>query len=392
MLKVCVGFDALNEPRVTYTTAMSDDKIHMKRAIRLAKRGAGYVEPNPMVGCVIVRPRTGQVLGEGWHRKFGGPHAEVNALGQAGGRAKGATAYVTLEPCSHTGKTEPCAEALIAAKVKRVVIGARDPNPTGAGGAAKLRRAGIDVTLGVCEDEATQLIAPFTKVVSRGLPYVLCKWAQTIDGKIAARTGDSQWISSPQSRAIVHRLRARADAVMVGIGTAIADDPSLTARDTKIRRIARRVVVDPTLRLPLKSKLVATVDDAPVTVVTGKTAVRGASAKRLRAKGVEVVGAPLLSRKRLDLAVGLSHLVDTHGVTNIIAEGGAGLTGSLIEQQLADELLVFIGPRVLGDAAGINSVDTGRAVPTIDAGVAAHLIDSRTVGPDVMLRYRLCGL
>ena len=371
---------------------MSTDTTHMKRAIRLAKRGAGYVEPNPMVGCVIVRSRGGVVVGEGWHRKFGGAHAEINALTAAGVRAKGATIYVTLEPCSHTGKTPPCADALIAAKVKRVVIGARDPNPTGAGGAAKLRRAGIDVTLGVCADEATALIAPFTKVVTRGLPYVLCKWAQTIDGKIAARTGDSQWISSPQSRAIVHRLRARADAVMVGIGTALADDPMLTARDTKIRRVARRVVVDPSLRIPLNSKLIATVDDSPVTIITGKTAARSASAKRLRDAGAEVVGVASRSRKRLDLASALAHLIEAHAVTNIIAEGGAGLTGSLIEQELADELLVFIGPRVLGDASGVSAIDVGRSVPTIGAGTPAQLITTRAVGPDVMMRYRLCGL
>lgn len=376
-----------------YTIAMPDDATHMKRALRLARKGLGAVEPNPMVGCVVV-DAAGKVVGEGWHKKFGGAHAEINALAAAGDRAAGATVYVTLEPCAHTGKTPPCADALIAAGVKRVVIGARDPNPTGAGGAARMRKAGIEVTLGVCEAEATELIAPFAKVQQRGLPYVVCKWAQTIDGKIATRTGDSKWISSPESRAIVHRLRARVDAVMVGIGTALADDPLLTARDVaprSIKRIARRVVVDPSLRLPMKSGLIASIDEAPLTIVTGKTAARSAKAKRLRDAGAEVLGVASRSRKRLDMKLALAHLVRDHGATNVLAEGGAGLTGALVEQGLADELTVFIGPRVLGDASGLSAVDSGCAVPTIGAGVAAELVETRRVGGDAMLRYRLCG-
>jgi len=214
----------------------------MRRALALAERGRGRVEPNPLVGCVIVK--MGRVVGEGFHRRFGGPHAEVIALNRAGRAARGATAYVTLEPCCHHGKTGPCTDALIRAGVKRVVTACRDPFKKVAGkGIAQLHRAGITVEVGLLRVEAQSLNAPFFKRVTTGLPWVIAKWAMTLDGAISSgKKGPSRWISGPQSRRMVHELRARVDAILIGIGTALADDPLLTARGVKVRRVARRVV------------------------------------------------------------------------------------------------------------------------------------------------------
>jgi diaminohydroxyphosphoribosylaminopyrimidine deaminase/5-amino-6-(5-phosphoribosylamino)uracil reductase len=216
----------------------------MARALDLAARGEGFVEPNPMVGCVVVQE--GRVVGEGWHERFGGPHAEVNALRAAGERARGATLVVTLEPCCHTGKTPPCVDALLAAGVARVVVGVDDPFPRVAGaGLAALRAAGVECVVGVGVAEARGLLAPYLKLTITGLPWTIAKWAMTLDGKIATSTGDSQWISGPESRAAVHEIRSRVDAVVVGAGTLVADDPLLTARPiggAAPRRVATRGV------------------------------------------------------------------------------------------------------------------------------------------------------
>ncbi len=222
------------------------DTQQMQRAIALARRGEGFVEPNPMVGCVLVRD--GNVVGEGWHQRFGGPHAEVVALQAAGGDARGATAYVSLEPCCHHGKTPPCTQALIDAGVARVVIAMHDSFAEVAGGGVKqLREAGIEVTVGLLDDEARQLNAPYLKLIEQGRPWVIAKWAMTLDGRIASKTGSSQWISGEASRAIGHGLRGRVDAIIVGRGTAAADDPLLTTRlsdGNKPPRTATRVVFE----------------------------------------------------------------------------------------------------------------------------------------------------
>lgn len=228
----------------------------MYQALALAEQGQGWVEPNPMVGCVLVKD--GRELGRGYHQQFGGPHAEVNALEDAKKRSEevcGATVYLTLEPCSHFGKTPPCADALIQAQVARVVVAMVDPDPRVSGrGIERLREAGIEVVVGVCQPQAQQLNEPFTKRVTTGLPWVIVKWASTLDGKVATHTGHSKWISSPASRKLVHDIRARVDAVMVGIGTVLVDDPQLTARGVAVKRVARRVVIDPELRMPPPSK------------------------------------------------------------------------------------------------------------------------------------------
>ena len=227
---------------------MNDDVRYMKRALALAKRGVGRTSPNPAVGCVIVRD--GAIVGSGWHKKAGTPHAEVHALQMAGDLARGAQVYVTLEPCCHTGKTPPCSQALIRAGVSRVVIGMGDPNPrVSGGGITELRAAGIDITCGVLEEQCRQINLPFIKQITTGLPYVTYKCAMTLDGKIATCTGASRWISGEESRTYVHRMRARSDAVMVGVDTVIADDPELTVRHVRGHN-PLRVVVDSRLRTP----------------------------------------------------------------------------------------------------------------------------------------------
>ena len=368
------------------------DAAYMKRALALARRGLGDVEPNPAVGCVIVRD--GRIVGQGYHHKFGSPHAEVEALRDAGEAARGGTVYVTLEPCPHFGKTPPCDRALIAAGVKRVVMGALDPHPDRAGkGAEHLQEAGIEAALAepAIHAQCLELIEPFLKRSLTGLPYVIAKWAATVDGAIATATGDSKWISSEASRRIVHQLRGRVDAVVIGIGTALADDPLLTARGTRRRRIARRVVIDPSLRLPLTSQLVRSIKEAPLTLATTDASAASPAAAAMREQGVEVIGLEQTGSAdppTLDLAPLLRHLVQQHEATNLLVEGGGRTIGTMMQQQLVDELQVFIGPRILGDGGAPRPV-TCQAPPTkISGGIELKLTGLRRTGDDVLLRYR----
>lgn len=321
----------------------ADDCKYMSRAIELAQRGLGHVEPNPMVGCVIVRD--GQVVGEGWHQRFGGPHAEVEALVAAGERARGAVAYVTLEPCCHHGKTGPCTRAFVEAGLARVVVGCEDPNPQVAGrGLAELRDAGTQLETGVLAAEAAELIAPFAKLITTGKPWVIAKWALTLDGKIASRTGDSRWISGEQSRAVVHRLRGRVDAILVGRGTAEADDPLLTARPHG-PRMATRIVLDNNAHLSPKCKLVQSVDQAPLIVTVSQ------SAPAERRNQLTACGAEILVLPGNDPASRLTALLEELGrrqMTNLLVEGGAHVFGTFRDLQAIDEVQVFIAPKLLG--------------------------------------------
>jgi len=250
-------------------------------AFQLAQQGQGTVEPNPLVGCVIVQ--NGTVVGQGYHRRFGGPHAEIEALRDAGKKASGAEVYVTLEPCCHQGKTGPCTEALIEAGVARVIVGCRDPHPAVAGqGLAALCAAGIEVCLEENCEEAKRLIAPFTKLITTGRPWVIAKWAMTLDGKIATHTGSSQWISGAASRTVVHQLRGRVDAILVGRGTAAADDPQLTSRPPG-PRTATRIVLDSQASLSLESQLVQSISAGPL-IVAASTAASLEKRQRLEAK------------------------------------------------------------------------------------------------------------
>ena len=327
----------------------------MAHALALAAHGLGAVEPNPMVGCVIVRE--GEIVGEGWHEEFGGPHAEVNALAAAGTRAAGATVYVSLEPCCHHGKTPPCTQALIHGGVKRVVVAVEDPFPEVAGrGIAELRAAGVQCDIGACRADANWLLAPYRKLITTGRPWVVAKWAMTLDGKLATRTGDSQWISSEASRAIVHQLRGRMDAIVVGSGTARVDNPVLTARTANrahVKRIATRVVVDSNASLSPESRLAESAGDIPVIVAAAGTAPSDAC-ERLKAVGVDVITCAGSDHKER-----LASLLDELGrrrMTNILVEGGNQLFGTLFELRAVDEVHVFIAPKLAGGAAARSPI------------------------------------
>jgi diaminohydroxyphosphoribosylaminopyrimidine deaminase/5-amino-6-(5-phosphoribosylamino)uracil reductase len=314
----------------------------MNRAVIEAAKGLGSVEPNPLVGAVVVRD--GQIIGVGHHERFGGPHAEINALRDAGPATWGATLYITLEPCCHFGKTPPCTDAICAAGVARVVVAMNDPFPQVNGNGVKaLKAAGIAVTLD-CEAEISRTLnAPYLKRLITGMPFVTAKWAMTLDGKTATATGDSRWISSEQSRALVHKLRGRMDAIVVGVATAEFDDPLLTARPPGPRTPAR-IVLDSTARLPLTSRLVQTARDTPVIVAVTD---RATAQQRhdLAEHGCEVVAFP--GRDRVRIASLLSELC-SRGMTNVLVEGGGHVLGSFLDEGQIDAAEVFVAPVVEG--------------------------------------------
>jgi diaminohydroxyphosphoribosylaminopyrimidine deaminase/5-amino-6-(5-phosphoribosylamino)uracil reductase len=335
-------------------TADSDRRF-MQRALELARRGEGLVEPNPMVGCVLVR--NGLVVGEGWHRQFGEPHAEIEALRAAGAASRGATAYVTLEPCCHFGKTPPCTQALISAGVARIVAACTDPNPAVKGrGLAELSAAGVALETGVMRSEAAELLAPFTTLVTKCRPWIIAKWAMTLDGKLATHARDSKWISGDQSRAIVHKLRGRMDGVLVGRGTASADDPLLTARPAGVR-IATRIVLDSQASLSLESQLVRTAHETPVLVA----AAGDAPAKKcdaLRKHGVEVWQSAAANRTAR-LAELLAEL-GRRQMTNLLVEGGTEVLGAMFDLDVVDEVNVFVAPKIFGGPG--PSLTSGRTI------------------------------
>lgn len=337
----------------------------MHRALELARRGEGYVEPNPMVGAVVVDEHL-NLLGEGWHESFGGPHAEVQALHAAGERARGGTLYVTLEPCCHFGKTPPCTRAVIAAGIARVVIACRDPFPQVAGqGIAELTQAGIEVEVGLLAADAERLLAPFLRLTTTGRPYVIAKWAMTADGKIASSTGQSQWISNEVSREVVHRLRGRMDAIIIGVGTAIADDPLLTARPSG-PRTPIRIVLDSQARLPIDSQLLRTAADVPVMVAT-TAAAPAVRQTALQTAGAEVLILPAAPSGQAGLVELLAEL-GRRRLTNVLVEGGSAVLGSCLDRQVIDEAHVFMAPRLLGGSgapspmAGVGIDDPARGV------------------------------
>jgi len=314
----------------------------MAHAARIAWRGHGGAEPNPMVGCVIVAPG-GQLVAEGHHRRCGGPHAEVEALRRAGSAARGATAVVTLEPCNHHGRTGPCSTALREAGVARVLYGCADPNPTAAGGAETLRRHGIDAEH-VPHPDAARVTAPFLHRVRTGRPWVIAKWAESADGRIATRPGEPRWISGERSRAMVHRERARVDAVLTGMGTVMVDDPLLTVRGTRARRTPLRVVWAPRLGIPHDRAVVRTAREVPTVVAAPAEAIAAGAreADGLRAHGVEVLAAA-------DEGALLSEL-GRRGVATVLVEAGGGLVRPIVARGLVNAAWVFTAPHELGDA------------------------------------------
>jgi diaminohydroxyphosphoribosylaminopyrimidine deaminase/5-amino-6-(5-phosphoribosylamino)uracil reductase len=339
------------------------DAWHMRRGLRLAALGQGAVEPNPMVGAVIARGA--EIIGEGWHGRYGGPHAEVVALAVAGRRAAGATMYVTLEPCCHFGQTPPCTHAILDAGMRDVVVAHEDPFPQVDGGGIKeLRARGVRVDVGVLSAEARKLNAPYYKLIAQGLPWIIAKWGMTLDGRTATASGASRWITNDASRAIAHRLRGRVDAVIVGRGTAAIDDPLLTARPAG-SRVATRIVVDSHAALDVKSQLVRTAADAPVLVACAEGA-PGPNVERLREAGCEVLVCPGATRQmRLD---GLLAELGHRRMTNVLVEGGSRLLGSLFDADAIDEIHAFIAPRILGGEGAPGPVAGGGRLEVALAG------------------------
>ncbi|MBI1903607.1 MAG: bifunctional diaminohydroxyphosphoribosylaminopyrimidine deaminase/5-amino-6-(5-phosphoribosylamino)uracil reductase RibD [Planctomycetia bacterium] len=354
----------------------------MAHALRLAARGQGSVEPNPMVGAIVAHGA--EIVGEGWHRRFGGDHAEIEALKVAGPRAKAATLYVTLEPCCHQGKTPPCTRAILAAGASRLVVARQDPYPPVAGkGIAELRAAGIVVDVGVLEAEAGDLLAPYLKLVQSGRPWVIAKWAMTLDGKLAARTGDSRWISGEESRAMAHALRGRVDAVIVGSRTAAADDPLLTARPPG-PRTPLRIVVDSRASLATGSQLARTAREVPVLVAVGPDAAAG-DRSRLQAAGCEVLSCGAREpARRIDQL--LDHLGARH-LTNVLVEGGGTLLGAFFDGGHVDEVHVFVAPRILGGAGAVSV--GGRGSVEIAQALALGNVSWQRTGDDLYLHGRV---
>ena len=374
---------------------------HMDRALALAARGAGAVSPNPMVGAVIVAADGETVLGEGWHRAYGGPHAEVWAVRDADERASvsgsmasgadftDATIVVTLEPCSHFGKTPPCADLIVARGFRRVIVAHEDPFREVAGrGIARIREAGADVTVGVRETEARRLNEAFLTHVRTGRPLVTLKWALTLDGQVATASGDSRWITSPQARALVHRWRAEADAVFVGAGTARTDDPSLTVRDWPLaegQTHPLRVVLDRTGSLASDLKLFTDAHAARTVAITAPGAAP-AYADALRARGGTVLTAPEADG-HLDLGAVLDMLGSGEGlarrVQSVLVEPGPGLAAAFLRQRLADRLFAFVAPKLAGAGIGIaGALGVERMADALTFFESAW----ETVGPDVLLR------
>jgi diaminohydroxyphosphoribosylaminopyrimidine deaminase/5-amino-6-(5-phosphoribosylamino)uracil reductase len=330
---------------------VSVDEKFMRQALALARRGRGSVSPNPMVGAVIVKD--GRVIGRGYHHYFGGDHAEVDALKNGREDVSGAAMYVTLEPCAHYGKTPPCADAIIARKIGKVVIGMVDPDPrVGGRGIEKLKRAGIETVTGVLEAECRALNEAYVRHRSTGLPFVTVKWAQTLDGRIATAAGGSRWLSSPESLKLAHKLRAVNDAILVGVGTVIKDDPELTTRLVRGRNPVR-FVLDSKLRVPLDARVLTNQEKARTIIVSTPAADREKLAA-LRAAGIEVLRVPSGARDRVELPALLKKLGE-RDISSLLVEGGGETITSFLRERLADKLVVIIAPRVMGtgtDAVG----------------------------------------
>jgi len=336
------GRAVLGDPPATPSSGRGrlDDETWMARALDLARLGWGQVSPNPLVGAVVVN--NGVVVGEGAHRRFGEAHAEVEAIAAAGERARGATLYVTLEPCAHHGKTPPCVDSIIRAGIARVVVAVRDPNPQAGGGVEQLQAAGIRVDVGVLVEEATELNAPFLHAFRSDRPWVTLKLAISLDGAIAHASRTTSWLTGPESRRRVHHLRAGSDAVAVGMGTVLADDPLLTVRDAAPPRIApTRVIFSRTGRLPLTSRMAQRSDEAPVIVFA--SALDTSYEHSLRSLGVEAIAASSL--------IEALQMLRARGMHSILAEGGASLTASLLEHDVVDRLVLFQAPIVLGEGS-----------------------------------------
>ena len=362
----------------------------MARALNLAKRGLGDVEPNPMVGALVVRH--GKIVGKGFHRNFGGPHAEIHALQNAGKKARDATLYVTLEPCCHWGKTPPCTDAILAAGIKRVVVAMVDPFAAVHGKGIKLlRKHGLHVDVGLLEHAARSLNAPFITRVSLNRPFIIAKWAQSLDGCVALANGESKWISSEISRGFVQMLRGRMDAIIIGRGTAQKDDPLLMARPASgadIRRIATRIVLDTNCRLPIDSQLIRTIPFAPLMIIHAKKLAPAAEKRRrtLEARGAMTIPIPTDRHARLHLPALLKFLA-ARDYTNVLVEGGPEVMASFPAQNLIDEAHIFIAPILIGGKNAKHAVG-GPDLQKLAQATHLNFTAATRSGPDLHLIAR----
>lgn len=362
---------------------MRNDEEYIKRTFLLARKGVGHVNPNPLVGAVIVKNNV--IIGEGYHHQYGGDHAEVVAIKNTSESVEGATVYVNLEPCSHYGKTPPCAELLVQERVARVVIATKDPNPLVAGRGVKiLQDAGIDVVTGVLEDEARELNRVFIKYITSQKPFVVMKSAMTLDGKIATRVGDSKWVSGEKSREIVHQMRNEYTAIMVGINTVIADDPALTTRLKKPGRNPIRIVVDSSLRIPMDVKLVKD-RKAPTIIVHGDKAAKEKIAI-LRKAGVETLEASDANGK-VDISL-MMKLLGKKGIDGILLEGGGTLNFSAIQQKVVDEVFMFIAPKIIGGELSKSPV-AGKGVDLMREAYKIDVMRVMQVEQDLLIRGKI---
>jgi len=365
------------------TVLDSIDEYYMRKALRLARKGLGKTSPNPMVGALLVRG--GEIIGRGYHRHYGGNHAEINAIQDAGGEVSGATLYVTLEPCCHhQKKTPPCLDALLKGNIGRVVIGTVDPNPLVNGRSIEiLNRRGIETRVGVLEEECSRLNEVYFKFMRTGLPFVTLKFAQTLDGRIASATGDSQWISSESSRRLAHRLRTLHDGVLVGVGTVLTDDPELTARLVKGKN-PLRIVADSRLRIPLSARVLRDQDVAP-TIIAATPRANAEKVRSLKEMGVEVLMVDEDEKGEVDLKDLLKNLAG-RGISSILVEGGAGIITSLLHQQLVDKLIIFIAPKIMGQ--GIEAVgDLG--IRDVGHALRLSFVNTYRSGEDLVIEAKV---
>lgn len=357
------------------------DSLYMARALELAKLGIGYTNPNPLVGAVIVKD--GRIIGEGYHKKYGDSHAEVDAFNHATEDVAGATMYVTLEPCSHFGKTPPCAHAIVKKGIKKVVVAMDDPNPLVAGkGINILREHGIEVVTGVMEQEAKKLNEVFIKFISTSLPFCILKTAMTLDGKIAAYTGDSRWVTNEESRRYVHEMRHQYSAIMVGIGTVLADDPLLTTRLSGINvRNPIRIVVDTRGNIPLDAKILKC-DDNTKTIIATTEFIDKEKLKHIKAAGAEVIITPLKDN-RVDLSALMKSLGERK-IDSILLEGGSTLNYTALNEGIVDKVISFIGPKIIGGNSSKTPVG-GEGIPYMKDAISLGNIDVHKFGDDVMI-------
>jgi diaminohydroxyphosphoribosylaminopyrimidine deaminase/5-amino-6-(5-phosphoribosylamino)uracil reductase len=359
----------------------TDDHEFMHTALELAARGAGFVAPNPMVGAVVVRE--GQVVGRGYHQAVGGPHAEVHAIDDAGARARGATLYVTLEPCNHHGRTPPCTRKILEAGIRKVVVAVADPNLDVAGGGnAYLQSRGVQVVCGVCRDQAARLNESFFKYVRTRMPFVVLKMAATLDGRIATRTGDARWVTGPEARARVHGLRHAMDAIMIGVGTVLADDPQLTTRlDEGPGVDPTRIILDTHLRMPDTARMLQQGSSAETWVVCGPGADPD-NKKRLMDQGALILESNIADG-RIDLAA-LMRDLGGRGVTSLLIEGGAQVAAAALRAGIVDKVLFFYAPKILGGDDGV-SMFSGPGPGKMGESLPLHHMEIDRVGTDLLV-------